>query len=603
MHRTKSTLTLLAAPARPRGPAYALVPLRGIAPLASAWRAPRATENLCLGRELCESAARVLESAHLPQWVAARGLPPADPYRLCYPAIARLCLQLADLVTRVDALLREQHFTQLNYVGPAGWRCQALAALCEARGVDYRQHVRTHWRRRAEELLRQRRDAFYRRRDQRHNASITRAPASGTPATTLFLGGNTRMTMGLTPAIALLTGVTKTVETATGATAQLMPAAARDDIWRLNGDLPLPGQRHGGEAALRSALTHTAATNHFAIQLFGVVLGPALFALLAEGLSGAMAQIEALAALLEANPAARVVATLEHEALLEVPRAAGREVVVAQVCGRSEYTRLLPGSGHYLAISNADAEGFAELGVARENITVCGHAYYDAQEPAATAAAAAALRARLGIASGRRFFLLVDNNVVPGLVEQETREDSLSAIYSGLAGAVAESDGVIVVKQRPGGSKRARDAEHRLHTRLARRAGIDEAALVVCGESLIMPFIAACDLMVMFNSTAGIEAIALDKPLINVPDVGIDWFGYTATGAAREAHSATEIDAAVRALLYDEAARESLAQGRACFRQCYLHAQDGAVAARMAAAIERGPVADPLNSTAVGSAG
>jgi len=562
---------LLSAPARVDGPAYALTPLPGVPSLGSLDRRSHWDRNQAAGQSLAHAISAALAAARLAEWLAEQGLPAVDPLRMSYHrGIIVECIRLADLLMRLDDLLRRQSPQRLIYSGPAGWRGAALKALCAARGIAF------EWRRsgaaRASLTTRLRAARRYLSdlADRAHNRRLTPHAFDY-----LALARTSRFSLGLFPILQGLKDRVRVIEERTNPAGWQPP----HEVWRLEGGQPW--LRTGStriEAALRARII-VAARAAAPLLWQDVALNEAAGLLVSGAMEGVVAHIQAMQAVLRAHPRALLVTTPVGEQYLEVARAMGREVAVVQTCGIWEYENNLPGSGHYLLTAEADADYLTQRGVARERITVCGHPYYDELRAINAEAEAATLRARLGVGASQSLILLIGSHALPGLLEPETLDDLFGELMRGLAGALQSEDAVVLLKPHPvdrGGALLRRHAE---------ASGLPAERLRILDEPSITPLIAACDLMVMMNSTVALEAFLFDKPVINISYTATDTFDFIATGAVWPVHSAATAQAAVLSLLHDPAAQRALREGRARFRARHLHAQDGHAAARATSAL------------------
>jgi hypothetical protein len=563
-----STLHLLSVPARVEGPAYSLVPLPGVTPLTSLDRRAHWDRNQAGGKDLAQQIIAALADARLEQWLSEHNLPPVDPLRMRYKrAIITECIRMADLLVRVDDLLHRQSTARLVYHGPSGWRVATLQSLCAARGIDF------EWRN--TQILREKIKAWL-GAAKRYGADLgdlrrnRRLPKDSYDY--LILARTNRFSLGLFPIIERLSGKARIIEERSDPAGWHIP----HEVWRLEGGRPAlrPGSTRI-EAALRTRIQEATRTAS-PVLWRDVTLNEAAGQLVSDAMEGIVAHIQSLRAVLEAHPEALLVTTPVGEQHIEVARAMQRKVAVVQTCGIWEYENNLPGSGHYLLMADADADYLIERGVQREHITICGHPYYDQLIDMDAATEALQVRERLGLSTSQPLILLIGSHSLPGLLEPETLEDLFKELVQGLAKVTENGDALVLVKPHPVNRRGA------LFLRLAETAGLPDERLRISDEPSITPLIAACDLVVMMNSTSALEAFLFDKPVINISYTETDLFDYTATGAVWQVRTAAEVQAAVAALLHDRAAQRTLREGRARFCTRHLHAQDGGAAERAA---------------------
>ncbi len=95
-------------------------------------------------------------------------------------------------------------------------------------------------------------------------------------------------------------------------------------------------------------------------------------------------------------------------------------------------------------------------------------------------------------------------------------------------------------------------------------------AVVVEGN--IFPFLYICDVLLMANSTIGLEAAILKKPFINMAFIcNLDMWNYVKKGLALEAKQAKNLTNVIKKALYDEKIKKQLAKNRNKYvkEQCY----------------------------------
>jgi hypothetical protein len=180
-----------------------------------------------------------------------------------------------------------------------------------------------------------------------------------------------------------------------------------------------------------------------------------------------------------------------------------------------------------------------------------------------TADARAEVRRSVGAADGRH------------LVVVATKFTQIAGAFGPLVRAVARMPDVhLVVKCHPAESGEP-----------YRRAAAGVSNVVVAPASTdLARLVAAARLVVTVNSTAAIEAMAIDVPALVVA-LPNNLTPFVEAGAMAGAAGEAEIGPALRAVLYDEKFRARLALGRTAFRTRYGITADGGAAARAADAI------------------
>ncbi len=135
----------------------------------------------------------------------------------------------------------------------------------------------------------------------------------------------------------------------------------------------------------------------------------------------------------------------------------------------------------------------------------------------------------------------------------------------------------LVIKQHPGEPKRY-DAMIREHLK---RYSID--AHIVAKDADTLGLLTMSDLVLLLNSTTGLEAVALQKPLI-VMNLGgqPDIVDYVQEGVACGVYKTEDLKSTIEQLLRDDAC---LAQNRERFIQKYLYRVDGKATERVVALI------------------
>jgi hypothetical protein len=178
-------------------------------------------------------------------------------------------------------------------------------------------------------------------------------------------------------------------------------------------------------------------------------------------------------------------------------------------------------------------------------------------------AARAALRQEVGAAPGQHLVIVA------------TKYAQIAGAFGALIEAVANMPDVrVVVKCHPAESPAPYD----------RAAGGAANVRIAPASADLTRLVAAASLLVTVNSTAAIEAMALDVPALVVA-LPNNLSPFVEAGALAGAASLAEIGPMLRALLYDQTFRARLGEGRRAFMARYQITADGRAAVRAADAI------------------
>jgi hypothetical protein len=147
------------------------------------------------------------------------------------------------------------------------------------------------------------------------------------------------------------------------------------------------------------------------------------------------------------------------------------------------------------------------------------------------------------------------------------------AIYEALARI---PDLQVIVKLHPD------EADGSIERELAEQAGLSRCLVVETGD--IMDYLLASDLVIVFFSTVGHEAILLGKPLIQIPVGNGEGtiIPFTEEGGALDGANLENLEELVRAALFDSLVRQELREGRQAYIDRHVHALDGRAAERVA---------------------
>ncbi len=125
------------------------------------------------------------------------------------------------------------------------------------------------------------------------------------------------------------------------------------------------------------------------------------------------------------------------------------------------------------------------------------------------------------------------------------------------------------------------------YERLVRAIADEEGIEVVIAKERLWDLLAICDLAIVSNSTVGIEAMILGRPVVMVHAYeGVEEIPYVTARAALGASRPEEIASALARALNQERVREEMAEARRTFVPKYAYLQDGRASERVARVIE-----------------
>lgn len=155
-------------------------------------------------------------------------------------------------------------------------------------------------------------------------------------------------------------------------------------------------------------------------------------------------------------------------------------------------------------------------------------------------------------------------------------------VFEAISSALAQVREIqVIVKLHPD------EADGSIERDFAENASLPQCRIVEGGD--IVEYLLASDLVIVFFSTVGHEAILLGKPLIQIP-VGSGEgtiIPFTEEGGALEGADLTELPSLVQAALFDPRIREDLRRGREAYVHRHVHALDGRSAERVAELVVR----------------
>lgn len=131
----------------------------------------------------------------------------------------------------------------------------------------------------------------------------------------------------------------------------------------------------------------------------------------------------------------------------------------------------------------------------------------------------------------------------------------------------------VVVKLHPGNHKQYDN----IVSVIASEIGVN----VVITKDYLWELLSICDLLICENSTVGLEAMILDKPVVTVNLGNPSEIPYASYGAALGAYEAEDIAPAIKKALYNIQVRKELESNRKKFVYEYAYIQDGQASKRV----------------------
>ena len=132
----------------------------------------------------------------------------------------------------------------------------------------------------------------------------------------------------------------------------------------------------------------------------------------------------------------------------------------------------------------------------------------------------------------------------------------------------------VVIKLHPG----YHQEYHKIFTAVAEEIGID----VVITKDYLWELLDSCDVVITSGSTVALEAMMLDRIVVDVSLNKQEAVSYTSSEALLRVSEPAEIVPAIKQALYDEAVQARFADARKDFIYDYAHEQDGKASKRVA---------------------
>ncbi|MFQ5960424.1 MAG: UDP-N-acetylglucosamine 2-epimerase [Candidatus Methylomirabilales bacterium] len=225
----------------------------------------------------------------------------------------------------------------------------------------------------------------------------------------------------------------------------------------------------------------------------------------------------------------------------------------------------------------AARENLVKRGTPAEKIVVTGQPHFDFISDLGPRFNRDEILKGLGLDPSRLTVLLI-SQYVGTYFRSEDKRRALQAIYSAVA-TMPELQ--LVVKLHPD------DRDGSPERELAAAAGLGAYRIIKSGETLQLIF--ASDLVIVFFSTVGHEAMLMGRPLIQIPTAPSEGqvISFTEEDGALGASRVEELPTLIRAALYDPVTQDRLHQGREAYMRRHVHALDGQSSDRVAELVVR----------------
>jgi hypothetical protein len=222
-------------------------------------------------------------------------------------------------------------------------------------------------------------------------------------------------------------------------------------------------------------------------------------------------------------------------------------------------------------LSQFEKEVYSSLGVPPEKIFITGQPRFDLIWEEKSSPKEQTLP-KLGIAQNQGVIVLATEPLVELHVwTKQQREQLVRAV----ANALEElPDKQLVIKLHP-------DESIETYGEILSTIGKDKA--IVCRDVDIYELLHACELLLVGDSTVGLEAMLFDKPVINLNFTGSpSVMGYAESGAALGAYKEEDLAPAIQKALHDLQVRKELEQNRKRFISKHVYQRDGQASKRVA---------------------
>lgn len=197
-----------------------------------------------------------------------------------------------------------------------------------------------------------------------------------------------------------------------------------------------------------------------------------------------------------------------------------------------------------------------------DNIAITGHPDYDALFKLERLIDKKEILRDLGVKSDQKRIITFTSQA---LWSMKSRENLLRTVLKAIK---RRQDVILLIKPHPGESED-------WHKKIIKEMGVRNA-IVLDRRYNTAKALFVCDLMITSSSTTGLEAMALDKPVITINlEEGSEFYPYAESGAAIGVFNSEDLLHAIDDVLGNENLRRKLAERRQKFLSEHIYRTDG----------------------------
>ena len=182
---------------------------------------------------------------------------------------------------------------------------------------------------------------------------------------------------------------------------------------------------------------------------------------------------------------------------------------------------------------------------------------------------------KLGLSPAKKIILYIDQRLIQNRIF--SKSEAYQYTRSIFCSILKILDTQLVVKLRAGSGK---DVSLELANKVIQ--DIEGAGRVVITDKYLYELLAIADLVIIFSSTVGMEAILMDKSVMSVNFTNVEHYPYIESGAALGCRSPEQILPTIKQALFNQHTKRLLAKKRKEFIHEHLYKQDGQASKRIA---------------------